>query len=173
MLSKITTDGFCDTLFEDINKARAWCYRYLKNHPCCDVPLEIMCGGEVKGWVIQENFVPVWKKNLGPRYSEYYTLSSNGHVRYVALEVLNGKQLYDACADSPPMDESVARTITRKPTQYGIKNERNVGKIFQVVDTTTWDIVRHGWTFRGVNRYTDRSKEVIIYVPSRRIVKWE
>lgn len=173
MLTKISTDGFCNTLFNNINDARAWCVGYFRDHPECETALEIMTGGTVQGWMIQENFKPVWKKNLGSRYSEYYNVSSNGHVRNVALEVLNGKQLYDACAVSPPMSEAVARTITRKPTQYGIKNERNVGKIFQVVDIITWDIVRHGWTFKGVNRYTDRSREVIIYVPSRRIIEWE
>ena len=55
----------------------------------------------------------------------------------------------------------------------GIGGKRNVGKIFQVVDLKTGDIVRHGWTFSGVNRYTDKSKQIIIYVPSRRIVKWD
>ena len=173
MLAKITTDGYCDTLFDNINDARAWCVRYFSDHPECDTPLEIMVQGVVKGWMVQENMRPVWKKNLGSKYSEYYNVSTNGYVRNVALEVLNGKQLYDACSHSPPMPESVARKIVRKPTQYGIKNERNVGRIFQVVDTTTWDIVRHGWTFSGVNRYTDRSNEVIIYVPSRRMVMWE
>lgn len=173
MLTKITTDGYCDSLFPNINDARAWCIRYLNDHPECDTPLEIMTGGEIKGWMIQENLKPIWKKNLGCTYSEYYNVSGNGYVRNVALEVLNGRQLYSACSHNPPMPESVARKITRKPTQHGIKNERNVGKIFQVVDTQTWEIVRHGWTFVGVNRHTDKTKEVIIYVPSRRIVEWE
>lgn len=173
MLTKITTDGYCDTLFDNINDARAWCVRYFSEHPECETPLEIMVKGVVKGWMLQENFKPVWKKNLGSQYSEYYNVSGNGYVRNVALEILNGRQLFNACKDNPPMPESVARKITRKPTQYGIKNERNVGKIFQVVDLKTGDIVRHGWTFSGVNRYTDKSKQIIIYVPSRRIVKWD
>lgn len=173
MLTKITTDGFCDSLFDNISDARRWCVAYLKSHPTCKTPLEIMSNGVVQGWVIQENFKPVWKKNLGARISEYYNLASNGHVGTTALEILNGKQLYDSCASSPPLSEKDARLIERKPNQRGIKNERNVGKLFQVVDTETWDIVRHGWTFVGVNRYTDRTKEVIIYVPSRRMVMWE
>lgn len=173
MLAKITTDGFTDKLFHSLSDARKWCIDYLTEHPDTLLPLEIMSNGEIKGWVLWENGKPVWQKNINNRYSEYYHLSlKNGSVRNVALDVLNGKQLYLACAPYPFLDESDARKITRKQTQYGIKNERNVGGIFQVIDMRNWTISRHGWTFAGVNRYTNPEYEIIIHVPSRRIVKW-
>ena len=173
MLTKITTDGCTNQLFNTVKDARAWCYSFFKKHPDTNLSLEVTSGGEVKGWVITENGKSVWKKNIQGCYCEYYSVNPNGALPRLALDVLNGKQLYDACCENDPMKESDARKIKRKENQYGIKNERNVGMVFQVVNTQTWEIVRHGWTFKGVNRFTDRSKEVIIYVPSRRIVKWE
>lgn len=173
MLVKITTDGCTETLFETINDARSWCIGFLKNHPDTNLSLEITSGGVVRGWVVAENDRFIWKKNLGGRFCEYYIVNPNGSLPCMALDVLNGKQLYDACCVNEHMSEDNARLVERKPNQHGIKNERNVGKIFQVVNTDNWSIVRHGWTFKGVNRFTDREHEVIIYVPSRRIVDWK
>lgn len=173
MLAKITTDGITNKLFNSLSEARKWCIDWFSEHYDSITPMEITSGGEIRGWVIWENGTPIWQKNVNNHYSEYYKLNlTTGDVRGVALDVLDGRQLYDACASYPFMNESDARKITRKFNQRGIKNERNVGALFQVIDMRTWTISRRGWTFAGVNRYTNREYEIIVYVPSRRIIRW-
>lgn len=171
MLVQITTDGICDKEFQHIREARAECVRYFKEHPNTNLSAEILGSGKVKGWVILENGHPIWKKNCG-RFFEYYTLDKDGRIPGTALQVLDGRQLFEACQDNDPLPYTDALKIKRPDNAKSPKRDHK-GYLFQAVDTNTWKITRHCWNIRTAKRYSDLDREVVIYVPSRRIVDFD
>jgi hypothetical protein len=167
-MKTIVNDGNQMPAFEKINDARAWCYQFFKENPQSNLELELI-SGEVKGWVVSENGSAVWKKNCDG-FCEYYTITRRGSLLHFAYDTLTGKELYTIATKYPPMTEEQARTVKR-PEVSKARHLQSKGQHFQVIDTTTWNITRHGWTLKGILRYTDLTKEVIVYAPSRRFVE--